>query len=158
VPPLSAEPRLAGRAVRLASLIYEGILLVPILFLAGYLFLAVTHDAASIYMRPVFRLWLVLVLGAYFVYCWSRSGQTLALKTWRLRIARRDGQPLSVKLALMRYLLALWGALLAGVGFWWAFFDREGQFLHDRLAGTRIVKVGPAAPVTGSQAPEFGAQ
>jgi uncharacterized RDD family membrane protein YckC len=132
--------RLAGRAVRFASLAYELILLVPVLFVAGYLFIALTHDAASALMRPLFRLWLVVVLGAYFCYCWSRTGQTLALKTWRLRIARADGRPPTVRQALARFLLALWGTVLGGVGFWWTFVDRDGQFLHDRLAGTRIVR------------------
>ena len=124
--------------MRFASLVYECILLVPVLFVAGYLFLALTHDASSLVMRPLFRLWLVLVLGVYFCYCWSRSGQTLALKTWRLRVARPDGRALTVTLAVARYLLALWGTLLVGVGFWWAFVDRDGLFLHDRLVGTRI--------------------
>jgi uncharacterized RDD family membrane protein YckC len=126
--------------VRFASLLYEALLLVPLLFLAGYLFLALTHDAASTLMRAAFRLWLVVVLGAYFCYCWTRTGQTLALKTWRLRIARPDGTPPSLGQALARYLLALWGTILAGIGFWWAFLDRDGLFLHDRLAGTRVLR------------------
>jgi uncharacterized RDD family membrane protein YckC len=139
--PAGPPVRLAGRAVRFASLVYEAILLVPLLFLAGYLFLALTHDAASSVMRPLFRLWLVIVLGAYFCYCWSKTGQTLASKTWRLRVARPDGAPLSGAQALARYLLALWGTILGGVGFWWAFLDRDGLFLHDRLAGTRIIRL-----------------
>lgn len=125
--------------MRFAGLVYECILLVPVLFLAGYLFLALTHDASSAVMRPLFRLWLVIVLGIYFCYCWSKTGQTLALKTWRLRITGRDGRPPPPLLALARFLVALWGTLLAGIGFWWAFIDRDGLFLHDRLVGTRIV-------------------
>jgi uncharacterized RDD family membrane protein YckC len=125
--------------VRFASLFYECILLVPILFLAGYLFLALTHDAGSGLMRQLFRLWLVTVLGTYFCYCWSKTGQTLALKTWRLRVTAHDGRPPRLKLALARFLVAFCGTLLAGAGFWWAFLDRDGLFLHDRLVGTRIV-------------------
>jgi uncharacterized RDD family membrane protein YckC len=125
--------------VRFASLIYECILLVPLLFLAGYLFLALTHDATSGVMRSLFQLWLVIVLGVYFCYCWSKTGQTLALKTWRLRITGRDGRPPARSLALARFLVALCGTLLVGVGFWWAFLDPDGLYLHDRLVGTRIV-------------------
>jgi uncharacterized RDD family membrane protein YckC len=79
------------------------------------------------------------VLGVYFCYCWSTTGQTLALKTWRLRVAGRDGRPPPRRLALARFLAALCGTVLFGVGFWWAFFDRDGLYLHDRLVGTRIV-------------------
>jgi uncharacterized RDD family membrane protein YckC len=125
--------------VRFASLVYECILLVPVLFLAGYLFLAVAHDATAGVMRSAHQLWLTIVVGVYFCYCWSSTGQTLALKTWRLRVVGRDGRPPPGKLALARFLVALCGAALFGVGFWWAFFDRDGLYLHDRLVGTRIV-------------------
>jgi uncharacterized RDD family membrane protein YckC len=111
---------------------------VPVLFIAGYLFLAFTHDARTPVMRLLFQLWLVAVLAAYFSYCWTRSGQTLAMKTWGVRVARQDGMPLSMTHALARFLLALWSVGLFGLGVMWMFVDRERQFLHDRLAGTRI--------------------
>lgn len=132
--------------MRVAGLIYEGILLVPLLFVAGYLFLVITHDAHSPALRALFQAWLLLVLGAYFSYCWVRSGQTLPMKTWRLRLATRDGTPLSRRQAAARFLLAILGLGLFGAGFLWALIDRDGQFLHDRLAGTRIFRTsGPAS-------------
>jgi uncharacterized RDD family membrane protein YckC len=137
------EP-LAGKLPRFASLCYEGILLVPVLFLAAYLFLAFTHDAQTTSMHHLFRAWLVLVMGAYFVYCWRKGGQTLPMKTWRLRLARSDGRPLTRKQAWLRYGLAVPGLLLFGVGFLWAFVDRDSQFLHDRLAGTRVFRADRA--------------
>jgi uncharacterized RDD family membrane protein YckC len=63
------------------------------------------------------------------------------MKTWRLRLVAADGSALSVRQAALRYVVALAGMLLAGVGFLWALFDRDHQFLHDRLARTRIVRV-----------------
>jgi uncharacterized RDD family membrane protein YckC len=130
--------------VRGASLVYEVILLAPVLFVGGWLFLAFTHDAASPLMRIAFRAWLLLVMGGYFVYCWVRGGQTLAMKTWRLRVASRDGGSLSWTRATARYVLALLGVGLLGVGLLWALLDPQHQFLHDRLAGTRIFRVPPA--------------
>jgi uncharacterized RDD family membrane protein YckC len=62
-----------------------------------------------------------------------------ALSSGAQDIVARDGGPLGVRQAIYRYILALGGTLLAGAGFLWALADREGQFLHDRLAGTRIV-------------------
>lgn len=126
--------------VRFASLVYEAILLVPILFLSAYLFLAFTHDAHTPVLRHVFQAWLLLVMGAYFVYCWRKSGQTLPMKTWRLRLARADHSPITLGQAWLRYGLAVAGLFLLGAGFLWAFVDRDGQFLHDRLAGTRIFR------------------
>jgi uncharacterized RDD family membrane protein YckC len=124
--------------VRFASLAYDAVLLVPVLFIAGYLFVALTHDARTPFMKLAFQLWLLAVLAGYFSYCWARSGQTLAMKTWGVRVARQDGMPLSLAHALTRFLLAVWSVGLLGVGLVWTFVDRDRQFLHDRLAGTRI--------------------
>ena len=115
----------------------------------------------------------------YFVWCWRRGGQTLPMKAWKLRLVRRDGRPLDTLRAVVRYAMAaaalgcsavatvaLWRQPTA-VGAWvalapgplsivWSFVDAEGQFLHDRLAGTRIVLASPAltaSPPTTSSSP-----
>ena len=93
------------------------------------------------WMRHVFQLYLFLVVGVYFIACWTRGGQTLPMKTWRLKLVSAHGSPVSVRRALARYLIAWVSVLAAGGGFVWAAFDREHQFLHYRLAGTRIVKI-----------------
>jgi uncharacterized RDD family membrane protein YckC len=63
------------------------------------------------------------------------------MQTWKMRITRLDGQQISARRAVLRYLLAVTGVSLFGSSFVWALFDRDHQFLHDRLAGTRIVGV-----------------
>jgi uncharacterized RDD family membrane protein YckC len=130
--------RLAPLFPRFASLGYEVILLTPVLFIAAYLFLALTQAVRTPMLRAVFQLWLLGVLAMYFVCCWHRGGQTLAMKTWRIRVARKDGSALSTREALARFVLALWSLSLFGAGFWWGFVDRERQFLHDRLLGSRL--------------------
>ena len=137
---LELPPGLAPLPRRFASLAYEGILLIPVLFITAYLFLALTQGTRTPLVHALFQLWLVGVLGVYFVFCWSRSGQTLAMKTWRIRVARGDGSSLSAREALARFVLALWSFLLFGAGFWWAFVDRDHQFLHDRLVGSRLLR------------------
>jgi uncharacterized RDD family membrane protein YckC len=132
--------------VRLASLLYESVLLVPVLFVAALPFLLLTHDAASRWMKPLFQLWLLAVLGLYFGYCWVKGGQTLAMKAWRIRVQRADGAALSWRQALLRFVLACWTLAPAGLGLLWALVDRDRQFLHDRLAGTRIVRLVSGAP------------
>jgi uncharacterized RDD family membrane protein YckC len=126
--------------MRLLSLAYEGVLLFGILFVAAYLFLGLARDAQSGLLRLVFQVYVLAVCGAYFVFCWARSGQTLPMKTWRIRLVTEQGKPLAIRQAFRRYLLAVPG-VLSGIGVLWAFVDRDRQFLHDRLASTRIVRV-----------------
>lgn len=80
-----------------------------------------------------------LLLMLYFVWCWIKSGQTLPMKTWKLRIANPDGSALRPAQALLRYMAAWPSIVIFGLGLIWALFDKDRQFLHDRIAGTRIV-------------------
>lgn len=88
--------------------------------------------------RHARQAWLFFVLGAYFVWFWTHGGQTLAQKTWKIRVVDRQGQAISALRATARYILC-WPFALSGLGLVWSWFDRDGQFLQDRLAGTQLV-------------------
>ena len=81
---------------------------------------------------------LFVVLLLYFPGFWLHGGQTLAMKTWRIRLASSDNRPVRPVQALLRYLLCWPSILFCGVGLLWALIDRDKQFLHDRLAGTCV--------------------
>ncbi|MGO9444895.1 MAG: RDD family protein [Thiobacillaceae bacterium] len=123
---------------RLASMFYEAVLLVALWITAGFLFLGLHRDASSGSWRVMFQVYLVAVTGIYFVSFW-RWGQTLPMKTWRIRLTDSEGQRPRVTLAALRYLLAWPSLSLLGVGIFWALVDRDRQFLHDRLTGLRLV-------------------
>jgi len=128
----------AGLLRRLAALAYEAVLLFAIVFVAAYLFIAFAGRSPTGFLRWLFFAYLISICGAYFVFCWVRSGQTLAQKAWGLKVTAVDGSLLGSRTATMRYLLAL-VSVGTGVGLLWAIFDPERQFLHDRLCGSRIV-------------------
>jgi uncharacterized RDD family membrane protein YckC len=132
-------PRAPGLGRRLASGLYDLLLLAALVLVATFPFLAVFGDATSGWRRHVLQLWVLAVAGAYFTWFWTHGGQTLPMKTWRLRLVRGDGAAVSIPRAMHRYLLAALGFFALGLGFFWALLDREGQFLHDRLAGTALV-------------------
>jgi uncharacterized RDD family membrane protein YckC len=138
---VSAPPRLTAPPIgrRLASALYDSLLVAALLLVATFPFLAVLGDSTSGWRRHVLQAWVLGVAGAYFAWFWTHGGQTLPMKTWRLRVVRRGGGALSPARALHRYALALLGLLALGLGFLWALVDRDRQFLHDRLAGTAIV-------------------
>ncbi len=126
---------------RMGALLYEALLILALVFFAAFAYHGAAGTLLTGWHRHLFQLYLFLVVGLYFVVCWSRGGQTLPMKTWRIKLVSDQGDSVSVRQALLRYLLA-WVSLLAvGGGFVWAAFDRDHQFLHDRLAGTRLVKI-----------------
>ena len=143
VQPAAALPpafEMATLRRRLASMLYDGMLMVAVLIVTflvpqtGYS-MSVGHTAPGwAYFANIF-----LVLGGYFVWCWRRGGQTLAMKTWHLKLedAIHGGQ-IPVGRAWLRYSLCWPSLLFFGVGLFWVYFDSDGQFLHDRLAGTRV--------------------
>ena len=140
---MTSPPRPAGLARRLASGLYELLILLAVVFIATLPFSYAFGDATRGWRRHLLQAWVFFVVGAYFAWFWTHGGQTLPLKAWRLRVLRQDGRPLGWPQALHRYALSLLSFFAVGLGFWWAFFDRQKLFLHDRLAGTYIADAAP---------------
>lgn len=121
-------------------MLYEFLLLFAIGFLAVWLF---QFAAGTIniegWRRHLLQLFLLAVFAAYFLWCWLRGGQTLAMKTWRIRLVAKDGHGrMAPKAALLRFFYALL-LVPTTIGIFWAMVDRDRQFLHDRLAGSLLV-------------------
>ena len=132
---------LAPLGRRLLSLVYEILLIGALLWCAALLFWTIERELTTTHARRLFQIYLAGIAGGYFAWQWTHGGQTLPMKTWRLRLVSRDGSVVRTPQALMRYFAAMAGTLAFGAGFVWAVFDRERQFLHDRIAGTRIIRV-----------------
>jgi uncharacterized RDD family membrane protein YckC len=154
-------------------MLYEAMLMFGVIGTTGALFSVFFQQRHALYLRHALQGWLLLVLTIYFVWFWTHSGQTLAMKTWRIRLVTNQGQEIRIKQAIGRYLLAwLWvlpglvAAWLLGAKTWmlvvipganillWAlttYLDPQRQFLHDRIAGTRIVAVPESTPQTKSK-------
>lgn len=119
---------------------YESLLLVGVLsvaFMLPNLVLGMGFDI----LLPGWALLghIFAVLGAYFVWYWRHGGQTLAMQTWKIRLTASNGTPPSLARLTLRYVLAWPSIIYLCAGLLWALFDRDRQFLHDRLAGTRLV-------------------
>ena len=149
---------------RLASLVYEALIAAAIALIAGFALTPVMSpvaDPAGSLVLPGYSrraagfVLVVAILGAYFAYCWSGGRRTLPMKTWKLVLVDVHGGPLSFPRAIARYVagwsgpagaLALYAAthsrvavLALALPYAWALVDRERAFLHDRVAGTRLV-------------------
>ncbi len=139
--PKTIETSIPGFWRRLLSMTFELLLLVAVLFIAGLIFHLMFHDTDSPFFKIVFQLYLLSVAGIDLIWFWTHGGQTLAMQTWKLRVISADGKKISMRHAIARYLFAVTSISFFGCGILWALFDRDRQFLHDRLAGTRIINV-----------------
>ena len=132
--------RVPGIARRLGSALYDLLLVVALVLIATFPYLAIFGDSTHGWRRHALQVWVLGVTCAYFVWFWTRGGQTLPMKTWHIRLVRADGSAVNVGRGIHRFLLATLGTLALGLGFLWALVDRDRQFLHDRLAGTALIE------------------
>ncbi|KAF0100063.1 MAG: putative transmembrane protein [bacterium] len=138
---LDADPGAAVPGVprRLASALYDAFLLTAVCLLAALPLAALGTSLPREAMIVLLRVYVFLVAGFYFALFWHK-GQTLAMKTWRIRIESASGGPPTWRQAWTRFLFAGLNLLLLGIGWWAAWFTRDRQFLQDRLAGTRLLR------------------
>ena len=146
-------------------MMYEGVLLFGVVFTADFLFDTFTQSKHALMLRPERQAWLFVAIGVYFILCWYRGGQTLPMRAWHIKLVNAAGYKPTLKQLFWRYVL-LWPIPLMGMGLiyvlvWFtgwpaiytfaiatpflvfvpSWFVSDGQFLHDRLIGTRIVDI-----------------
>jgi uncharacterized RDD family membrane protein YckC len=131
----------ATRFKLFAACVYELLLLIALWMLCTLGFVSLFGDASAGSKRYGLQLVLWLVTGVYFVWCWCKSGQTLAAQTWKIKLVDQRNNTLSPKQAVNRYALASLSLLIFGLGYLWALADKDGLFLHDRLLKTRFIQL-----------------
>lgn len=131
----------ASRFKLFAACLYELLLLVAIWMFCTLIFVTMFGDASIGYKRYGLQLALWFFTGVYFVWCWCKSGQTLATQTWKIKLVNQENNTLKLNQALFRYVLASASLMACGVGYFWALIDKKGLFLHDRLLKTRFIQL-----------------
>ncbi len=137
--PVSMAP--AGFGRRLGAIFYDLLLLAAVLIFAAIPFvLIIGSTSKSFSTRLAFQLYLLAISFLYYGGFWVR-GRTLGLLTWKLKVVAADGGPVTWVLALKRFAAALFSCGCLGLGLLWALVDREKLGWHDRLSGTRLIRV-----------------
>jgi uncharacterized RDD family membrane protein YckC len=126
---------------RYLAVLYEALLMLALALALTAAYVMLVGDAGHGWKRLGLQALLWLVMGAYFVRCWVVTGQTLASQTWKLKVVDGHGELLSKQQAMLRYVVASLLLVPAGLTLWWALLDRDQQFLHDRLLGSRITEL-----------------
>jgi uncharacterized RDD family membrane protein YckC len=153
--PDSLPPVPAGLGRRLGAMFYDSLLLFAVTWaftalaigarvaLQGSATIRATGHAAV--AGPLLQLPLLVLVVVFFVWFWTRSGQTLGMQAWRLRVETLDGQRLDWRRSLLRLALAAVSAACLGAGYWWLLLDRERRTWHDRGSASRVVLLPPTS-------------
>lgn len=125
---------------RLAAIFYDTWLVAAIWLLGATAdtFIRAGLGGGTGFYLPL-QLYLLISPGIFFCWFWTHGGQTLGMRSWRVKLLDTKGAPVTLKLSLIRFCAAVLSLLPLGLGYIWVMFDRDGLAWHDRLSGTRLV-------------------
>lgn len=127
-----------GLLRRLGAMLYDGLLLLALMFLATLPFIALRGGESVEPGELLYRIVLFVVAYLFFVGFWSRPGRTPGMQVWRIQVEAMNGEKPSIASLNVRFFAAIVSLSALGMGYWWQLFDREGLTWHDRLSRTRL--------------------
>lgn len=128
----------AGLLRRLGAMLYDGLLVLALMFLGTIPFIALQRGEPVDPGTFSYQLALLGISYLFFVGFWSGYGRTLGMQSWGLRIEDVEGRRPGVGRSSLRFLVAIVSLVPAGLGFWWQLVDRDGLSWHDRASSTRL--------------------
>jgi uncharacterized RDD family membrane protein YckC len=141
--PAAAKVVAPGLLRRLIAMLYDTLLVLPLIMVTVGIGMAlhslVSGDGAVPLHPQLVQLIALLTAIGFFSAFWLKSGQTLGMQAWRIKLVSSDGQPPRPSQVLRRCLAALLSAACLGAGYWWCLFDRRRRYWHDYLSGTELI-------------------
>ena len=131
------EVAYAGLARRLAAMVYDLLLVLAVLFVFGLIGVGISDGDAN--ESLLFKLGVWVVPFVFYSYFWRKSGQSLGMLAWQLRIQTLEGQPISQLQVFLRLIAALVSWACLGLGYWWILFDKEKRSWPDIFSNTQTV-------------------
>jgi uncharacterized RDD family membrane protein YckC len=124
---------------RLGAILYDSLLVLALLFLATIPFIALRAGEPVEPDNSAYQVTLAVVIYGFFVGFWARSGRTLGMQSWGLRIETDAGHVPGVGQATLRFVAAILSWLPLGLGFLWQLWDPKQLTWHDRLSNTQLM-------------------
>jgi uncharacterized RDD family membrane protein YckC len=126
-----------------AAMIYDSLLIFAVLFFASAIALIFNHGEA-ILSSPLFSFYLLFMLFTFYAWFWNKSGQTLGMRVWKIRIVSEFGGNPSWGISYLRLVFALLSLICFGLGYFWRLF--KPYTWHDKLSQTSIIDVSSLIP------------
>ena len=126
---------------RLAAMIYDGLLLLSLWFITSGLFVLINNGVALTPLQSQLFLFpsLFIVLCFFYIWFWTHGGQTLGMRTWKIKLVNDQGQKVNLQDCLLRILSSFLSFACLGLGYFWIYFDSKQSTWHDHLSKTRII-------------------
>jgi len=147
---------------RLAAMFYDGLLAIALMMVTTGIYTAISaillgaakykllSESGSTTHDPLLSSVLFVTLFLFFAYFWTKSGQTLGMQVWHIRIQNGDGSSVRWTQALLRFLMAGVSMLILGLGYWWVLFDNSKMSWHDRFSDSYVMQIPKKNSSTGS--------
>jgi uncharacterized RDD family membrane protein YckC len=128
----------------IGSVIYDWLVLLGLLMIFGFIAVAANHSLTgeeSIKANNhLFQLYILTVVVGYYTYFWQRSGQTVGMKAWKLKLQSIDQQPVSFKQTLVRLVVSVPAYFLGLVGILWVYTPAQRTW-QGLASGTQLIYI-----------------
>ena len=138
---------------RFLAMFYDGILCIALTMTITMIYMSISHavigaeqykalnESGATSNDPILTAVLLSSLFIFFAYFWTRTGQTLGMQVWHIRIQTPENSPISWKQALIRFIGAFLSASAFGLGYFWILFDKHGRTWQCILSNSRVVRI-----------------
>lgn len=129
---------------RLAALVYDGLVIIALLILAGFVVNGIyyaSHNGEFTGALPgsVVMTMLFTICFFYYSHSWRKGGQTIGMKSWRIYLVNVEKKPIQLSQCMLRTGMGFFSIVVGGIGFFWALFDQQQRSWHDIASLTRVV-------------------
>ena len=126
---------------RLGAIFYDSFLLLTVLFVASLIIVIFTGIKPEDSYFFLFQIYIFVIAYLFFAWFWTRGGQTLGMRTWKMKLVNADGSKVTWSKALLRFVVSTFSWLAFGLGFLWSLWDREHRTWHDIVSKTHLIRV-----------------
>jgi uncharacterized RDD family membrane protein YckC len=121
-------------------MLYDGLIVLALLIAAAAVALPLSGAQVRAGINIPYTAYLLLVWLAYLWWCWTRAGQTLGMRAWKIRIETIGGQLPGTRESLLRFGMAWVSAACLGLGYLSSLWHPDKACWHDRVSGTRLIR------------------
>ena len=125
---------------RFGAIFYDSFLLLTVLFVASFIIVIPTRIKPEDPYFFLFQVYIFIIAYVFFAWCWTRGGQTLGMRTWKMKLVNEDGSLVSWGSALLRFAIAIISWLVFGLGFLWSLWDKQHRTWHDIASKTKLIR------------------